>query len=159
MNAGNPFNFSDDARLCLLQARCESLHAGSRSLGPEHVVLGVIKTISPVLRGQLFHEPAQFHALCTALGSHPARAPLCTDDIIYLTEAEEAIAGGIQAAAESGAETLVAPLHLLLGIHHPRSLIERTATTPSAVAAALTSVELGAERLRLVLERVPAGRE
>jgi hypothetical protein len=152
VDADNPYNLSDDARLSLLQARFESLHQGERELGPHHLVLGVIKSVSPGLRASLFRQPADFTALCVALKAGTAPAPLATDDVVYAVAAQEAIAGGIEAAAAQGADVAVEPLHLLLGVHRPCRLIERTPAPPLAVGQALERAGLGAARLQQLLQ-------
>ncbi len=148
----NPYPLSDDTRLCLLQARFETLQQGNRELGPAHLVLGVLKRLSDEERRELL-EVEQFEALCTALGATARPAPLSTDDISYAAAAEEAIAGGIAAALGRHPDSLVEPYHLLLGVHHPRRLVEQTATPPSEVAAVLAAAGLDPARLRDLIAR------
>lgn len=149
MSDAPAFNFTDDSRVAIVQARFESLASSAGVLGPDHLALGVVKTAGQALFDRLFPDEARYEALCGALASTPARAPVVAEEVVYSEAAHAAIAGAIKAA---GAGRAILPVHLLIGIHGP----ERAGGGPaprSAAATALDAAGLGRERLeRLVTE-------
>jgi hypothetical protein len=118
--AANPeYNLTDDARVCIVQARFEALQGGGQVVEPEHLVLGVVKGVAPVLSERLFPVRGDFLALCHALDSLGEPAPLSTRDVLYSEGATAAILGAVHLAGTASPEESVTPLHLLLGVHAP----------------------------------------
>ncbi|HEU4763662.1 MAG TPA: hypothetical protein VFS28_03355 [Gemmatimonadales bacterium] len=137
------FNFTDDSRVAIVQARFESLASSAGVLGPDHLVLGVVKTAGQELFDRLFPDESRYQTLCETLASTPERAPVVAEEVVYSEAAHAAIAGAIKAA---GAGRPILPVHLLIGIHGP----ERAGGGPaprSAAASALDAAGLDLARL------------
>lgn len=147
MAAPDEFNFTDDCRLGIVQARFEALHQGTRVVDAGHLVLGVTKTMGQSTFDHLFPDPGRFAQLCRSLGAVAAAAPVSAADITYSTEATKAIAGAVHSAATLP-DGAITPLHLLLGVHRPGNEPGGSPARPSLASdlldvAGVTVVRLG----------------
>lgn len=147
------YNLTDDARVCIVQARFETLQLGGHELGPAHLVLGVIKGVTPGVAAQLFPARGDFLALCHALDSVGEPAPLSPRDILYTDAATAAILGAIRLAGAATPEVPVSPLHLLLGVHAPAPEPVHDAEELRQIAALLEEAGLGVIRLQELVAR------
>lgn len=146
-----PYDFSEDARVAVFQARHEALALGAAELLPSHLALGVLRTLSRFQRAACFDQPQAFDRLCHALGGGPQPAPLIPEDIVYSDDAKAVMAGALRAAAAEGPGTAVAPFHILLGIHGPCDLADQTPRLPSGASAILAAAGLDAHQVRVHL--------
>ena len=142
--SGEGYNFTDDCRVALVQARFEALAQGSPVLTPSHLVLGVLKTMPGPAFERLLLSPSTYRELCDALDSTPDHAPADARDIIYAESAKHAISGSLVAA---GPAHPVWPIHILIGIHAPHAPFDGGPVAASHVADILTRGGLGLERL------------
>lgn len=139
------YDFTDDARVAILQARHEALVLGAREILPRHLALGVLRLMSPVEAAELLPEPGSREALYLRLGGRPEPAPVIARDIVYSDGAREALAGARHSAgAGTGAIT---PLHVLCGILSPRDFLDRRDVTPSEAAGTLDAAGVTLARL------------
>ena len=145
------YKLTDDTRVCIVQARFEALHLGGHEVGPEHLVLGVIKGIGPALFDRLFPVRGDYLELCHALDSVGQPAPLATADVAYTADATAVIMGAVQIAGAVGADIAVTPLHLLLGVHEPSPPEGSERGRLSRMVALLDEAGLHADRLRGLL--------
>jgi hypothetical protein len=143
------YNFTDDSRLCIVQARFEALRLGSRVIQPAHLLLGVTKAISRPAFERLFPEAERFAVLCRSLGAEVRAAPVSAKDVTYSDEAIAVVAGADRAAS-LGRECLISPLHLLLGIHRPHDRDDRPVQRSEA-SAILDAAGVSAVMLETVL--------
>ena len=155
--AESPYEFTEDARLAVFQARHEALALGAPELLPAHLALGVLKTLTRFQRAACFATREEYARLCHALGAAPEPAPLIPAEIGYSEAATAAMAGAIQAAALEGEGVPVSPVHLLLGIHAPCALDDRTPIAASRTATVLADAGLDPRHVRVFLAwRPPA---
>lgn len=143
------YNFHDDTRLAILQARHEALHLRADELTPAHLALGVLHTLGEAEVRLALPAPGAFDSLCRALGGRSEPAPVIASDIRYSEAARDAIAGAKFVAA--GGAGAILPLHLLAGIHCPQPAAGTGATAPAPVAAVLEQAGLGASALQALL--------
>jgi hypothetical protein len=143
---------SEECRLSILQGRFEALHQAAPSVGPEHIVLGVLKRLPESQFAQLFPEPDAFDHLCALLSASAAPAPVSPADIGYAPGSYALVAAAAAAAGGVPTEGSVQPLHLLLGAH---ALPGEHASNP--IAAQLTQMEITRERLQRLLQPEPPG--
>ncbi len=145
------YRFTDDAKVAILQARNEALHAGAPAVAPTHLALGVIHTQTRRQLDLLFPDPGNFDLLRRALGGQPGPAPLVPDDIGYLDSARDALDGATREAARESATGETYPLHILLGLLHPWDRGRGRGVDPDPVALSLAATGLGDSRLRALL--------
>jgi hypothetical protein len=139
------YNFTDDSRFGIVQARFEALTLGLRVIDPGHLVLGVTKTLDQATFDRLFPDPERFMSLCRALGASASAAPVSAEDVDYSEEAIEAITGAMRSAAAT--VTGVTPVHLLLGVHHPWMRSDAGPARVSIVSTLLDTAGLATGRL------------
>ena len=149
--AETQYEFTEDARLAVFQARHEALALGAAELLPAHLALGVIKTLTRFQRAACFTRPEEFARLCHALGAAPEPAPLIPEEIGYSAEATAVMAGAIHAAAQEGEGAQVSPVHLLLGIHAPCGLEDYAPRPASRTATVLADAGLDPHHVRVFL--------
>ncbi len=149
MTAAYEYNFTDESRLCIVQARFEALRLGSRVIQPAHLMLGVTKAIAQPVLERLFPDAGRFAALCRSLGAEVPAAPVSADDVTYSDEAIAAVAGAYRAASMRH-ERSITPLHLLLGIHRPHRRDDRP-TPPSDASALLEAAGVSVVVLESVM--------
>jgi hypothetical protein len=154
VSADTPYPFTDSARIAIIQARHEALHARALAVTPEHLALGVLHTLPQRVLDLLFPDPALLTTLVSALGGGPAPAPVIAQDISYEESAENVLGGAIKLAAEMPEGPDTHPLHILLGVLRPWSLSGDHATEPGAAALTLAATGLGETRLRSLVPRV-----
>lgn len=156
-DSSSGYEFSEDARVAVFQARHEALALEAPYLEPAHLALGVLKTLSRFQRAACFARPEEFDRLCATLGAGPEPAPLIPQDIQYSEAAKAAMAGAIRIAAETGATGEVFPFHILLGILAPCGLEDRAPQPAGEAAAALAAAGLGARQVEAHLGWPPPG--
>ena len=154
MAAAHEYNFTDDCRLSIVQARFEALRLGARVVDAGHLVLGVTKTIGQSTFDRLFPDPGRFAQLCRSLGAVEAAAPVSAEDITYSTDAMEAITGAMHCAA-AVSDGAIAPLHLLLGVHRPRQQPESAMAGPSFASDLLDGAGVTVIRLEELVAGAP----
>ncbi|MEO8138094.1 MAG: hypothetical protein ABI742_00530 [Gemmatimonadota bacterium] len=154
MAAAHEYNFTDDCRVGIVQARFEALYLGTRVVDAGHLVLGVTKTIGQSTFDLLFPVPERFAQLCRSLGAAEAAAPVSAEDITYSTGAMEAIAGAMRSAAALP-EGAIAPLHLLLGVHRPETQFESAMARPSFASDLLDVAGVTAVHLEALVAGAP----
>jgi len=149
MTEAHEYTFTDDSQLCIVQARFEAVRLGCRVIQPAHLILGITKAIAQPRFDRLFPEAGRFELLCRSLGAEIPAAPVSTEDVTYSEAAIAAVAGAYYTAS-LGPERLIGPLHLLLGIHRPRSRDDRP-VPPSDASAILDVAGVSAVVLEAVL--------
>jgi len=149
MRSASAYDFTDDAKFAILQARHEALVVGAREILPSHLALGVLRLLDAAEIGALFPAPGSREALYGELGGGPHPAPVIAQDIIYSDGARQALAGA-RHSAEAG-HARITPLHVLVGILHPRDFLDRRDVPPSEAADALEHAGLTAARLSELL--------
>ncbi len=145
------YDFHDDTRLAILQARHEALYRRAEELTPAHLALGVLHTMGAAEARQALPVPGAFESLCLALGGRSEPAPVIASEVLYSDAARDAIAGAMVAAAGGAGAGIILPLHLLAGILSPRPAAGTGATVPGPVAAVLERAGLGASSLQTLL--------
>lgn len=145
------YDFHDDTRLAILQARHEALYLRAEKLTPAHLALGVLHTLGAAEVRLALPAPGAFESLCRALGGRSEPAPVIASEILYSDAARDAIAGAMSAAADGAGAGTILPLHLLAGIHRPQAAAGTGATAPGPVAAVLEQAGLGAGALQALL--------
>src|SRR5688572_23821183 len=107
--------FTPKARESLFFARYEASHAGSPSIEPEHLLLGLMKA-SQGLRNGLFAQVAQPLDSARTEVAARAQAPIPTSVPIPLGERTKRVFQGGAAEADRLHHTEIALVHLLLGV-------------------------------------------
>jgi hypothetical protein len=154
VSAETPYHFNDSARIAIVQARHEALHARAAAVAPEHLALGVLHTFPQRVLDLLFPDPALLATLLRALGGGTSPAPVIAEEITYEESAEDVLGGAMKLAAEMPEGPDTHPMHILLGVLRPWSLSQDHATDPGAAALTLAATGLGETRLRSLLPRV-----
>jgi len=150
------YPFTDSARIAIVQARHEALHAHAPAVSPEHLALGVLHTLPQSALDLLFPDPALLATLFSALGGKPSPAPVIAEDILYEESAQDVLGGAMKLAAEMPGGPETHPVHILLGVLRPWSLSEHHATEPGPAALSLAATGLGETRVRSLIARVRA---
>ena len=110
------------ARECLFFARFEASHAGSPSIEPEHLLLGLMKA-SQGLRNELFARVPQPLDSARHEVAARSRAPIPTSVRIPLGERTKRAFQGGAAEADRLHHTEIGLVHLLLGVlREPNSI-------------------------------------
>lgn len=134
-----------------MQARNEALFAHADAVAPVHLALGVLHTQSQSRLDLLFPDPGNFELLCRALGGSSRPAPVIPEEIGYRIESHEALDGATRIAASAAVGPDTYPLHILLGILRPWSVVRGKPGEPDQAALALAATGLNETRLRELL--------
>lgn len=145
------YDFHDDTRLAMLQARHEALFLRADELTPAHLALGVLHTLGTAEILRALPAPGTLDALCLALGGRSVPAPVIASEVRYSDAARDAIAGARFAAGGPAGAGTILPLHLLAGILCPHSAAGTGATPPGPVAAILERAGMGTRSLQALL--------
>lgn len=145
------YDFHDDTRLAILQARHEALYLRADELSPAHLALGVLHTLGAAEVRLALPAPGAFESLCLALGGRSEPAPVIASEILYSDAARDAIAGAMAAAAGGAGARTILPLHLLAGILSPRPAGGTEISAPGPIAVVLERAGLGASSLQSLL--------
>lgn len=156
MAADAAYHFTDSAKIAILQARHEALHAHAPAVAPQHLALGVLHTQPKAVLDLLFPEAGDLTILCRALGGTDSPAPVIPEDIGYQEAARDALDGATKIAAEAPRGPATHPLHILLGILRPWNVAGDHASAPDEAALALAATGLSDARLRGLLPKVLA---
>lgn len=154
--ADTGYHFTDAAKVAILQARHEALHAHAPAVAAHHLALGVIHTLPEAILQLLVPDPGHLRILCQALGGSDIPAPVIPEDIGYEDAARDALDGATKIAGEAPGGPDTHPLHILLGILRPWSAAERKGTEPCEAALVLAATGLNDARLRDLLPTVLA---
>jgi hypothetical protein len=107
--------FTAKARESLFFARFEAGHAGSRSIEPEHLLLGLMKASESLRNGLFARVP---HSVDVARGevAGPSQAPIPTSVQIPLGERTKRVVQAGATEANRLHHTKIGLVHLLLGV-------------------------------------------
>lgn len=121
------------------------------AVAPAHLALGVLHTQSQATLDLFFPDPGNFEILCRALGGTSRGAPVIPEEIGYQIASHEALDGATRLAAHAPAGPDTHPIHILLGILRPWSVVRGSAASPDQAALDLAATGLGESRLRALL--------
>ena len=126
------------ARECLFFARFEASHAGSPSIEPEHLLLGLMKVSQSLRNGLLAQVPEPLERARDEVAAQ-SRAPIPTSVPIPLGERTKRVFQGGAAEADRLRHTEIGLVHLLLGVlREPDSIatgfLERRGLRAPAIA-------------------------
>jgi hypothetical protein len=110
------------ARECLFFARYEASHAGSPSIEPEHLLLGLMKASEGLRNGLFAHVPQPLGSARHEVAA-PSPAPIPTSVPIPLGERTKRVFQGGAAEADRLRHPEIGLVHLLLGVlREPHSI-------------------------------------
>ena len=132
------------ARECLFFARFEASHAGSPSIEPEHLLLGLMKASQSLRNGLFAQVPEPLERARDEVAAR-SRAPIPTSVPIPLGERTKRVFLGGAAEADRLHHTEIGLVHLLLGVlREPNSIatgfLERHGLRAPAIRAAIATL-------------------
>jgi hypothetical protein len=114
--------FTPKARECLFFARFEASHAGSSTIEPEHLLLGLMKSSQSLRNGLLAQVPQSLDIVRSEVAA-PSHRPIPTSVPIPLGERTRRVFHSGAAEADRLHHAEIALVHLLLGVlREPRSI-------------------------------------
>jgi len=114
--------FTSKARQCLFYARFEASHAGSPSIEPEHLLLGLMKASEGLRSGLFAQVPQPLERARTEVATRSS-APIPTSVQIPLGERTKRVFQGGAAEADRLHHAEIGLVHLVLGVLRERHSI------------------------------------